>query len=338
MKIKNRTAGSFARCQRKSCSQTSCQHKSFRHIFFLAGCCCCLLLALAPPATAIRRTIIDAMPSDKTNPDKTNLLETGGGIIKPGGAPAGTPDEIKIVSYNMRWRGGDELRELIGLLRDDSQIGGAAVIGLQEADRGKGRTDRINTARVMADALGMHYAWAAPPRANSEQSEDETGVAILSRYPLSDVERIVLPHEGPGHRRRVALGATVRLGATDVRVYTIHAETRVAMEKKMDQLRAVLTDLERYPRIERVVVLGDFNTIKQKDVEGARRVFEAAGFATPFKDGQATWRTFIIKLKLDWLWLRGFETSASGIARQVEMSDHWPLWVTVKFKSDKGRS
>ena len=38
----------------------------------------------------------------------------------------------------------------------------------------------------------MHYAWAAPPAAKPND-EEETGVAILSVYPLSDVRRIVLP-------------------------------------------------------------------------------------------------------------------------------------------------
>ncbi len=75
-----------------------------------------------------------------------------------------TPAEIKIVSYNIRWRGGDELRALIEVLRDDTEIGGAAIIGLQEVDRNKERTDCINTARMMAETLGMYYAWAAPPR------------------------------------------------------------------------------------------------------------------------------------------------------------------------------
>jgi len=231
----------------------------------------------------------------------------------------------------MRWRGGDELRELINLLRDDAEIGRAAIIGLQEVDRDKERTDCINTARVMAEALGMYYAWAAPPRANSKQKEDETGLAILSPYPLIDVERIVLPHEGPGKRRRVALGATVRVGANEVRVYSVHAETRIKMEKKIEQLGATLDDLRRYPKIKRAVVLGDFNTIKEKDVAGARRLFSEAGFVSPFPDDRATWKTFIFELKLDGVWLRGLDVTESGIVRRVKLSDHWPLWVTIKF-------
>jgi endonuclease/exonuclease/phosphatase family metal-dependent hydrolase len=177
----------------------------------------------------------------------------------------------------------------------------------------------------------MSYAWAAPPDTDGD-GEEETGVALLSLYPLSDVERIVLTHEGPEGRRRVAVGATVRVGATPVRVYSVHAETRMPVEKKVEHWRAVLEDLRRFPKVEHAVVLGDFNTIKEKDVKAARKLFSDAGFRTPFTDDRTTWRTFIVKLKLDWLWLRGLDARDSGIDRDVELSDHWPLWVKIRLE------
>jgi endonuclease/exonuclease/phosphatase family metal-dependent hydrolase len=260
---------------------------------------------------------------------RANLLETGSAskLVKP--APA--PSELKIVSYNIRWRGGEDLRKLIELLRDDAEVGGASVIGLQEVDRNKKRTDFANTAREIAEALGMNYAWAAPP---PEDEEEETGVTILSPYKLTDVERMVLPHEGPNKRRRAAVGATVHVGETPVRFYSVHAETRMPLEKKIEHWRAVLDDLARYPKITRAVVVGDFNTIKGKDVRAARRLFSDAGFQTPFPDSKKTFKTFIFELKLDWVWLRGFDEAESyGIDKQIELSDHWPLWTKVKFNA-----
>ena len=293
-------------------------------------CSLLLLIAASCVVTSSRAISTDDDDDSKALAAGSALLEVGGSA-KTSGPPSPAPAEIKIVDYNMRWRGGDDLKKLIVLLRDDAEIGGAALIGLQEVDRGKERTDRINTARVMAEALGMHYAWAAPPRANGKAREDETGVAILSRYPLTDVERLVLPHAGPGGRRRTGIGATARVGAHDVRLYSLHAETRIPMEKKMEQLGAALEDLKRYPKIKRAVVLGDFNTIKAKDVEGARRIFTKADFVTPFADDRATWKTLIFELKLDGFWLRGLEPLNSGIVRRIKLSDHWPLWVTAKL-------
>ncbi|HKQ53969.1 MAG TPA: endonuclease/exonuclease/phosphatase family protein, partial [Pyrinomonadaceae bacterium] len=142
-----------------------------------------LILALAPH-----------LPASVS--DEQRLLETG--AAPKLAHPPPSPDSIKIVSYNIRWRGGDDLRRLIQLLKADPEIGGAAVIGLQEVDRNKKRTGNVNTARLMAEELGMYYAWAAPPpppAKNNEAQEEETGVTILSAYPLTDVKRLVLPYE-----------------------------------------------------------------------------------------------------------------------------------------------
>ena len=92
---------------------------------------------------------------------EAELLETGR-AAKIADAPS-APKSLKIVSYNMRWRGGKDLEKLTRLLRDDAEIGGASVIALQEVDRNKKRTGNLNTTRHLAEQLGMYYAWAAPP-------------------------------------------------------------------------------------------------------------------------------------------------------------------------------
>lgn len=265
--------------------------------------------------------------------DEAGLLETGAASKAHSAPPA--PESIKIVSYNIRWRGGNDLRRLIELLKSDPEIGRAAVIGLQEVDRNKKRTGNVNTARLMAEELGMYYAWAAPPTPpakNGEAKEEETGVAILSTYPLTDVTRFVLPHEGPGGRRRAAVGATVQIGKQSVRIYSLHAEIRTSNEKRLAQFRAVIEDLDaHHAQIERAVVLGDFNTMMGKDVDATAKMFEAAKFSTPFANGTSTWKTFIIELKLDWVWLRGLRPVQHGIDKKIGLSDHWPLWVEVKL-------
>lgn len=225
------------------------------------------------------------------------------------------------------------MRRLVRLLRDDAEIGGAAILGLQEVDRNKKRTGNTNTARLMAEELGLYYAWAAPPPATGKETqEEETGVAILSEYPLTDLVRIVLPNEGPGGRRRVALGATVNVGATKIRLYSVHAETRTTKERRLEQFQAVLNDLQtHHAKIERAVVLGDFNTLLGRDVRVTSLLFTEAGFTTPFPNDETTWRTFILELKLDWVWLRGLRVIEYGIDKKIGLSDHWPLWVKVNL-------
>ncbi|HEU4389520.1 MAG TPA: endonuclease/exonuclease/phosphatase family protein [Blastocatellia bacterium] len=255
------------------------------------------------------------------------------------GRPAGsrkslaTLEKLKVVSYNIRWRGGDDLRSLIELLKNDGEIGGAAILGLQEVDRDKQRTGNVNTCRLISEALGHEYVWAAPPAVpahNTENPEEETGVAILSAFPLGEVCRIVLPHPGPHGRRRVALGATVTIGDERIRVYSVHAETRIPVDEKMGQLGAVLSDLkDNHTGLKHAIVLGDFNTWEMNAGGRTRKLFAQAGFTTPF-NSDPTWSQFLFRLKLDWIWLRGFRVKSYGIDRKVKLSDHWPLKVELE--------
>lgn len=280
-----------------------------------------ILLQLAFPARISNDSKVDAL-----------LLESGKATTLRPLAP--NTSDIKIISYNIRWRGGEELKQLAKLLHEDPEIGGAAILGLQEVDRSKKRTANHNTVKALAEELGLHYAWAAPPTAKAGD-EEETGVAILSVYPLTDVQRIVLPHPGPNRRRRVALGATVEIDGRRWRIYSAHAETRISFSKKLEQYNALLEDLKRYPAETPAVVMGDLNTWEPTFGKKVSKLFSDAGLQTPF-DEQNTFRRRVlfvpIELRLDWVWLRGLEATSYGIDREIEVSDHWPLWTNVKLK------
>jgi endonuclease/exonuclease/phosphatase family metal-dependent hydrolase len=264
--------------------------------------------------------------SQTAPPDGGGLFETGAST-KPQ-KPLQVSNDISIVTYNIRWRTGDELKQISKWLTGKRPL----VIALQEVDRSKQRTNKTNNARALAEELGMNYAWAAPPLPkSSKDQEEETGVELLSAYPLRDVIRIVLPHAGPGGRWRVALGATIKVGKTDMRVYSVHAETRIPLDEKLDQYRAVLSDLKRFPNSMPAIVMGDFNSWEPATVQGVRKLFGAENFTTPFSDDDPTFKRnavlFDVDLKLDWIWLRGLKATTSAIDRSITVSDHFPLWL-----------
>jgi endonuclease/exonuclease/phosphatase family metal-dependent hydrolase len=253
-------------------------------------------------------------------------------------SPPATANEIKIVSYNIRWRSGKELQEIADWLKS-SEAHAPSIIGLQEVDRAKKRTNRENNAKALAESLGMYYAWAAPhaPK-KSKAKEEETGVVLLSPYPLENITRLVLTTEGPGGRSRVALGATIKIGKTSVRIYSVHAETRLPLWQKIDQLRVVLDDLAKFPKTIPAIVLGDFNAWELPTVDAVRKLFTEVGFTTPVPDDESTYLKkvlgFEMKLKLDWIWVRGMTPQAYGIDRELKVSDHFPVWTVVKLPAD----
>src|SRR5256714_9941025 len=152
------------------------------------------------------------------------LLESGAPTHAETLSPS---NEIRIVTYNIRWRSGAELDQIVRWLKATEDAKAPVIIALQEVDRAKLRSGKINHAKAIADNLGMHYAWTAPqsPTVRKKNDEEETGVELLSYFPLTEVRRITLPHAGPGGRSRVALGATIGIGKMNLRVYSVPSET-----------------------------------------------------------------------------------------------------------------
>ena len=262
--------------------------------------------------------------AQKTNNSNEQFLESGH-AAKLTPTPR-TPAEFSIITYNIRWRTGAELKQISDWLKEVHPT----VIALQEVDRDKERTAHTNNARVLAESLGMYYAWTAPPQPMKDSTgEEETGVELLSPYPFEAVTRLVLPYEGTGGRRRVALGATIKIADMKMRVYSVHAETRIPVPQKIDQLRAVIEDLSRYPKAMPAIVMGDFNSWELPSIEGIQKLFSGKGFSTPFSNDGPTFKRkaifFDIELKLDWIWLRGFSARTSEINRKLTVSDHYPL-------------
>lgn len=298
-----------------------------------------LIVALPILAMMVDLSQTNGVPAKSKSPlsDQTDssLLESG----KPTKLReiGGSHGEMKIVSYNIRYRSGDDLNKLLKLFRDDPEIGNAVILGLQEVDRNKKRTGKTNTAKTIADGLGFNYAWAAPPAAKQDD-EEETGVAIMSPFPISDIRRIVLPHEGPNQRKRVALGATVKVYGKDFRVYSMHGETRIAMNKKIEQMNTLVQDLKRFPENMPVILVGDLNTWEANAARYTIKLFRDAGLHTPF-GSQSTFKARVlfvpIEFRLDWVWLRGVQVLTCGIDKKVSLSDHYPLWANVKLLPDE---
>ena len=99
------------------------------------------------------------------------------------------------------------------------------------------------------------------------------------------------------------------------------------------QLQAVMHDAEKYSS-KPIIILGDFNTWEGAAVKKMHRLFEPAGYRTPFDDQPTFFLKLIffpLELKLDWIWVRNAEAVKAGVERNVSFSDHWPLWAVVKF-------
>lgn len=246
---------------------------------------------------------------------------------------------------------GRNIERAARLLSDGVKMPRADVIALQEADRGTIRAGGRHVARELAAELRVEYARAHVATPSDVEPKDrkwwldfeermlvgesgDTGVAILSRVPLSDAQRIALPWKECPWRPRLALAATVPFGDTTLRVFDLHIDTHASVTGQLEQHNAVLELANS--SIKPAVVLGDFNTLSPVAREAARGALEANGFTTPMPTGTGTWRTGLYRQHYDWIFTRGpgLRVKSWGVARVRGISDHWPVWVELEYTSE----
>ncbi len=229
--------------------------------------------------------------------------------VPPGAAAANrSGDTLRIVSFNIAFA--KNIDGAIALLSSDPALRGADVILLQEMD--------APGTRRIAEALGMGYVYY--PAILHRRTRRDFGNAVLSRWPVVEDARLVLPHPSRYARtHRTATAATLRVGARRVRVYSTHLGTfaDVGPGARREQLRAVLADAAAHPL---VVIGGDLNDGGVGDVAGD------AGYAWPTREGPRTTRLG----RWDHVFLRGLAspgTAASGTVLDARgVSDHRPVW------------
>jgi endonuclease/exonuclease/phosphatase family metal-dependent hydrolase len=224
------------------------------------------------------------------------------------------PETLRIVSFNIEFA--RRIDAAIGLLTSDTALRHADVILLQEMDA-------AGTKRV-ADALGMWYVYY--PAIFHRRTQRDFGNAVLSRWPIVDDAKLVLPHPSRYARtHRIAARATLRIGTARVRVYSTHLGTLadIGSGRRREQLRAILADAARHPF---VVIGGDLNEAN------IGRVAEEAGYAWPTRDGPRTTRFG----RWDHVFLKGLESPRAGASGTVlgarGISDHRPVWAVALLR------
>lgn len=218
------------------------------------------------------------------------------------------PDTLLVVTYNVQ-----ESREVgraLDVLHSESELAAPDIVLLQEMDaRG---TERV------ARALGM--AWVYYPAVRRTGTGRDFGNAVLSRWPIVDDAKLILPKIATwGRMQRTATVVTVDVGGVPVRVYSVHLGTplSLSLQDRRAQLRAVLDDASVHPR---VILGGDLNSGDLGDMAVRR------GFVWPTEEGPRT-TTFG---RFDHVLFRGLGAPESGATGTIldgrGASDHRPVW------------
>jgi endonuclease/exonuclease/phosphatase family metal-dependent hydrolase len=221
------------------------------------------------------------------------------------------------------------------------------ILALQEADQRTRRAGEQHVAALLAGELSMSYvhAGAGLPRGIKPRQREwwldfeeqvatddqgDMGVALLSRVPLHDLALLDLPwHECPW-RPRLAVAATIHWREGAVRLFNVHIDPHGPLDNQHEQTEAVLREAETHEGP--VIIFGDFNTLsKQKAIE-IRKLMELHGYTTPFPTDIPTWRgAGVVRFHADWIFGRGLKFIRWGVAKPLNVSDHWPIWAEMRL-------
>ena len=222
---------------------------------------------------------------------------------------------LRVVTYNVQW--GKHIDRAITVLQTRAPLPDADIVVLQEMD--------ADGTRQIADALGM--CWVYYPAAVHPKLGHDFGNAVLSRWPIVEDEKLLLPHIGGlRHAQRIATAATILVGTVRVRVYSTHLGTPsdIRPSKRRDQAWTILADAAAYPL---VIVAGDMNS------HGIGKEFVAGGFLWPTEHNRFTTALF----NWDHVFFKGFTPLApdrrfTGVVRDtLGTSDHDPVWAVAQL-------
>lgn len=242
------------------------------------------------------------------------------------------PMRLRVVTWNIhKGIGGvdrryrlERIASVLGSLRPDLAL-------LQEVAEDMPRCGRDNQVQELSRALDMrHVAFGAEHRFR----EGGYGNAILSRFPLTDSDRIDLTIGKRKQRGLVKTRAHAKLehGTRSVLVFNLHLGLSGA--ERATQLERFL-ECHPFAHVHHdtpLVVGGDFNDVW---ASLGRRFLEPAGFVRAGKL-QATFPAALPLRPLDGLWIRGGLSVVNAhvvkTGLSASASDHLPIVAELEFK------
>jgi len=173
----------------------------------------------------------------------------------------------------------------------------------------------------------MNYVYF--PAAIEPTYDKNFGNAILSRWPIIDPQKLILPHKSfSNHMNRIATRATIRIPGADILVYSIHTESVFTLPRyRKDQYKAVLDDIDPEARL--VIVGGDFNSYTEVAVEELEEDYKQAGFMRISEDSGSTVVKYGIEMSTDHIFAKGFVVEEAKKMAGATASDHLPIWVSL---------
>lgn len=225
---------------------------------------------------------------------------------------------LRVVTWNLHF--GENLDQIIATLGSSRELQGADLVLLQE----------INADGVEKIAKSLAYNYAYLPTVYSRKRGEEYGIAILSRWPLGEPQRISLPNWFPGWvENRYAMRAVTAVGDRNLAVYTAHMDL-LWMEPQSHFLAEQMAE-ETDPSI----LAGDFNTWRPWSVLSLEKDMATDGMERLTKGTGYTFHSDRFHSTLDHIFSAAGLDHTSGVDQETNASDHYPVWAEITLGSNQ---
>lgn len=227
---------------------------------------------------------------------------------------------------------GVRLPRLLETVRTTPDFRHLDMFAVQEASVHKGRPD----AEAIAEAMGDDYVYFQATaqvfrgrvQANAliwrrglfERAPEVVSLNEVPRARLPRAERTLLRAIPP--QRRIA----IRAESEAIRVYVMHLDL-IGFTHKLEQFRAILTDMAARQPVPLTLIAGDLNTFGPPRLQLWRRIRAAAGDARLVELTHGIRRTHWTAQKLDAIYAGGAVGSTHRAwTLNVRASDHLPVF------------
>lgn len=227
---------------------------------------------------------------------------------------------LKIISYNIKFS--KKIKEALDLLSSHQDLTGSDVICLQEMS--------IAGVEKIAHALKLNYVYY--PAVLHPLPNKDFGNAILSKWPLSDDKKIVLPQISTKKLQRIAVRASIHFQKKKVMIFSVHMRVILKALHRQNQMLFLLKSLPE--NIDHCIVAGDFNTFTKRSYEAVHAPFHESNFVNSTQDiGHSYIQNYLFNKKshIDHIFIKGLIPLTSGCVEDLTGSDHYPIWSNVKL-------
>lgn len=236
---------------------------------------------------------------------------------------------ITVVTYNIHSALGHGRGVQLGTIAQELRRWHADVALLQEVDRFRGWTGRVDMPAVLAARLGFSWTFGDNVRG---AGGSQYGTAVLSRFPIESSQNTPLPNP-PGTQQRGLLHAQLDVDGSPLSVYNTHLE-HTSPTARLAQIRQVMAIVRSDPLP--TLLGGDLNATPSSPVLAVARTVLTDTWA---EVGSGIGRT-VPKARIDYLLHASVEGGTLAPKRALvlasRVSDHSALWARYRLTTRAG--